>query len=154
MRAKSPLPLVSGILIGAAVFAGAFLYTQRPAISQTRVSDDSVVSVRMRFGVTDTAPKSWDGSLTVTGGEALQIRDWHPRPGDRIDGNHGWSLSSRKGINFVRRPWEEEATGGVVPYVNPVGIVVDLKAAAGTSIRVETKQGEFVLTPRILETGK
>jgi hypothetical protein len=104
MLAKGPIPVVSGVLIGAALFATALFYTQRPAASQTLTSDDSVISFRMRFGVTDTAPKSWDGSLTVSSGEALRIRDWHPRPGDQIDGNRTWSLSSRKGLNFARRP--------------------------------------------------
>ena len=104
MLAKGPIPVVSGVLIGAALFATALFYTQRPAASQTLTSDDSVISFRMCFGVTDTAPKSWDGSLTVSSGEALRIRDWHPRPGDQIDGNRTWSLSSRKGLNFARRP--------------------------------------------------
>src|SRR5437667_2772788 len=104
------LPILSGAaLIGAALFAAALLYTQRPAVSQTAAPDDSVLSFRMRFGVTDTAPRAWDGSLKVSGGgETLRIRNWRPRPEDKIDGTRGWSLSTSQGPNFARRPWEEE----------------------------------------------
>src|SRR5207248_3134133 len=111
------------------------LYTQRPAVSQTLTSDDSVLSFRMRFGITDTEPKAWDGSLMVSGGgEALRIRNWRPRPGDRIDGARGWALSSRRGPNFDRRPWEEEVPSGVVPYINSPGVIVELKSTAATSV--------------------
>ncbi len=155
MRAKGSLPFLSGAaLIGAALLAAALLYTPRSAVSQTTASDDSVISFRMRFGVNDAAPRPWDGSLTVSGGEALRIRDWHPRPENRIDGNRAWSLSTRKGLNFDRRPWEEEIPSGVVPYINSPGVIVDLKTTAATSVQVETRQGTFVVTPRILEAGK
>ena len=80
----------------------------------------------MRFGVTDTEPRAWDGSLTVSGGgEALRIRNWRPRPGDKIEGARAWSLSTRRGLNFDRRPWEEEIPSGVVPYINSPGVIVD-----------------------------
>jgi hypothetical protein len=114
MRTRSGLPVLSGIVICAAGAAAVLFYAHRPAASQTLAAGgDSVISFRMRFGVKDTEPKPWDGSLTVSGGEALRIRDWRPRSGDRIDGNRGWSLSSRRGLNFGCRPWEEEAPGGV-----------------------------------------
>jgi hypothetical protein len=154
MHAKRPLPILSVAAAGAALFAVALLYPQRSAVSQTLASDDSVMSFRMRFGVNDAEPKTWDGSLTVSGGEALRIRNWRPRPGDRIDGARAWSLATRKGINFDRRAWEEEVPSGVVPYINSAGVIVDLKTTAATSVQVETRQGTFVVTPRILETGK
>ena len=71
MRAKASLPFLSGAaVIGATLLAATLLYTQRSAVSQTLASDDSVISFRMRFGVNDAAPRPWDGSLTVSGGEA------------------------------------------------------------------------------------
>jgi len=94
MRTKSTLPVLSGAaLLGAALFAATLFYSQRPAVSQTVPAGDSVLSFRIRFGVTDIAPKVWDGSLKVSGGgEALRIRNWRPRPGEKIDGVRGWSL--------------------------------------------------------------
>src|SRR5882762_2961638 len=135
MRLKISLPVLSGAaILGAAVLAAVLVYSERPAVSQTLAGDDSVLSFRMRFGVNDTEPKAWDGSLTVSGGgEALRIRNWRPRAGDKIDGARGWSLATRKGLNFDRRPWEEEVPGGVVPYINSPGVIVDLKATPSTS---------------------
>src|ERR1700732_2243073 len=106
MRAKASIPVLSGAAVVGAALLGANLLYQRSAVSQTLASDDSVISFRMRFGVNDAAPTPWDGSLTVSGGEALRIRAWRPRPGDQIDGNRSWSLKTRQGLNFARRPWE------------------------------------------------
>src|SRR5262245_4020747 len=154
MRAKTFVPILSVVAIVAGVLL-VTLYTPRSAGSQAVTSDDSVLSFRMRFGITDTEPRAWDGSLTVSGGgEALRIRSWRQRPGDKIDGARGWSLSTRKGPNFDRRPWEEEVPSGVIPYINVPGVIVDLKLTAATSVQVETRQGTFVVTPRVLETGK
>src|SRR3981081_3792715 len=99
MLARRFVPFLSG---AALIAVAALLYSQRSAVSQTLAADDSVFSFRMRLGVNDTEPRPWDGSLTVSGGQALRIRNWRPRPGDRIDGNSAWSLSSRKGLNFDR----------------------------------------------------
>src|SRR5258708_37404650 len=94
MRTNASLPVLSSAaVIGAALLAAALFYTQRAAVSQTLAADDSVLSFRMRFGVTDTEPRAWDGSLTVSGGgEALRIRNWRPRPGDKIEeiGRASW----------------------------------------------------------------
>ena len=90
----------------------------------------------------------------MSGGEALRIRNWRPRPGDKIDGARGWSLSTRRGANFDRRQWENEVPSGVVPYINSPGVIVDLKSTPATSVQVETHQGTFVVSPRILESGK
>ncbi|MEO7650550.1 MAG: hypothetical protein ABIZ80_08765, partial [Bryobacteraceae bacterium] len=150
-------PRFALILLAAVAVTAAALYLQRSrAFSQpASISvDDSTISFRVRFGVNDTAGRPWDGTLTATNGEVLRIRDWHPMPGDKIDGNRGWTLSSQPGTNFVRRPWEEEVPSGVVPYILAPGIIVDLKGSATTSVQFQTRQGTFVLTPRILETGK
>src|SRR5205814_3121954 len=121
MRMKATLPILSGAAL-AALLAAALLYTQRPAASQTIPANDSAFSFRIRFGVTDTEPRPWDGSLTVSGGgEALRIRNWRPRPGDKIDGARAGSLSTRRGPNFDRRPWEPEVPAGIVPYINSAG---------------------------------
>ena len=145
----------STLFIFAALAAAGFLYTQRTVVfSQTPTVDDSILSLRIRFGVTDTEPTTWDGTISASNGEIVELRNWRPRPGDAIDGRRGWTLASRKGINFERRAWEEEVPTGVVPYVNIPGVIVDIKATPATSVEVTTKQGTFVVTPRLLEVGK
>src|SRR5271157_738229 len=92
----------------AAVAAIAFVYCQSGVVySQApgaRLTDDGVISFCVRFGVFDAAPRAWDGALTVANGELLNVRNWHPRPGDSVSGS-SWKLATRRAPNFARRPW-------------------------------------------------
>ena len=127
----------------------------RIVLSQSAASplaDDGVVSLRVRFGVNDTEPKQWDGSLTIADGELLGMRNWHPRPGDRVD-KTDWTLATRRGANFVRRPWEEEQVTPAVPYLSIPGLIVDVKALAETRIAFQTRNGSFEVEPRSLAAG-
>lgn len=126
-----------------AVVAAAVAAWQRssPAPAAGAPLDDSVVSVRLRLGVNDSQPRPWDGSLTVSGGQLVQVRNWHPRPGDETAGS-AWKLATRKGPNFVWRPWEREPLTGPVPYVTVPGVIVDVRGARAR-LRVQTKNGSF-----------
>ena len=135
------------LLIGAAIL-GVFLYRQRAVVfSQSSPSDGSVVSFLVRFGLTDTEPRPWDGTLAASNGELVSLRNWHQRPGDRIDGKTGWSLATRKGPLFQRRPWEEEALAAPASYTLTPGIVVDVKSGAGTKVEFKTRNGNFEVRP-------
>ena len=112
--------------------------------------DDSVVSFRVRLGVTDTTPRAWDGSLSITAGEVLGMRNWRPRPGDRIQG-HSWSLATRKGPNFVRRPWDEPLLRDATHYVLIPGLIVDTRP--NTTVQFKTSNGDFAVNTRELESG-
>ena len=116
-------------------------------------TDGSVISVRIRFGVKDTKPTSWDGSLSVTGGEVLELRDWRPRADDRITGKNAWSLATTKGPNFVLRAWDEPRITGPIPYLLIPGIVADVKAAPGATVTCKTKQGAFSFKPHDVIAG-
>src|SRR5215471_5443341 len=147
----------SHLSLAAVGFLAAVCFCRRPVIvlSQSAASpltDDSVVSFRVRFGLNDTEPKQWDGSLTVANGELLGVRNWRPRPGDRV-GKTDWTLATRRGANFVRRPWEEEQVTPAVPYLNIPGLIVDVKALAETRIAFQTRNGSFEVEPRSLAAG-
>jgi hypothetical protein len=116
------------------------------------LTEDGVVSLRVRFGITDAGPQPWDGSLTVANGELVSLRNWHPRPGDRVD-KSDWTLATRRGPNFVRRAWEEEQVNGVIPYLTIPGLIVDVKARPGTRVSFQTKNGSFDVDPRSVQTG-
>ncbi|MGH9660172.1 MAG: hypothetical protein ACRD96_16605, partial [Bryobacteraceae bacterium] len=139
---------------GVIAAAAAFLMSTRDVALSQPAPGDAVVSFRVRLGVGDSEPSAWDGTVKAINGEVLALRNWHPRPGDRIDGASGWSLATRKGINFARRPWEEDVPLGETPYLNIPGLIVDLKTTASTSVQFETRHGSFVVTPRLVETGK
>jgi hypothetical protein len=116
--------------------------------------DNSLVSFRVQFGVTDAEPRSWDGSLTLEQGELLNLSNWHPRPGDQIAGKQSWSLSTRKGPNFQRRPWDDEPAVSPVPYLLIPGLIVDVRVSPETRVRFQTKNGEFQVSPSELRAGQ
>ncbi len=120
---------------------------------QVAAVDESVVSFRVRFGITDTEPRAWDGTLSVAGGEILNLRNWHPRPGDEIRGKTGWSLATRRGPNFQRRPWEEELPTEPVKYVLVPGLIVDVKTGGATTVTFSTKNGDFTVRPDDVRAG-
>jgi hypothetical protein len=150
MRTKLCLLFVAVVLVAAVVLLG------RQAMGLSRPmagADDSVVSFRIRFGVTDTEPRPWDGTLSVDRGEILNLRNWHPRPGDKIAGKTGWSLATRKGPNFVLRAWEPERLTAPEPYLLVPGVVIDLRTEPGSRVDVETRNGNFRINPRELQAG-
>jgi hypothetical protein len=137
----------------AAVVTTALVYRQTGVVfSQSagaRLTDDGVMSFRVRLGVTDTAPRAWDGDLSVANGELLNVRNWHPRPGDSVS-TTSWKLATRRAPNFVRRPWEEEQITPPANYLNVPGLVVDVKALAGTRVSFRTANGSFDVAPQSL----
>jgi len=141
----------------AAVTAVALLAPTNPVLDPSSPplspADDSVVSFRLRLGLTDTEPRRWDGELEVSGGEVVNLRLWRPRPGDRIEGTHRWQAVSRQGVNFQKRPWEAEEPVGPQPYILATGIIADMRGSAGTRVRVRTAQGNFELRPFELAPG-
>ncbi len=129
----------------------AVVFTQSPAA--VPLADDSVISFRVQFGVTDTSPRPWDGSLSVRGGEVINLRNWRPRPKHRIEGRTGWQLATELGINFRKRPWEAEGVAGPQPYLLIPGVIVDVKGSGGTAVEFATKNGKFIVRPFELAPG-
>ncbi|MDQ6700286.1 MAG: glycoside hydrolase, partial [Acidobacteriota bacterium] len=126
---------------------------QRQGASQNFPGNvDGAVSVRVRFGMADQQPRSWDGSVSATGGEVLNLRDWHPRAGDKITGKNSWSLSTRKGPIFARRPWDDELLVPPAPYLQIPGVVIDTQLAA--TLKFQTLQGPFEVKAASLRTGQ
>ena len=139
----------------AAVLILASLYTRTVALSQSQasaLSGDHVISLRVRFGVTDTRPTAWDGKVTISGGELLGLRNWHPRPDDRV-GKDNWTLGTTKAPNFVMRAWDEARLAPPPLYMNVPGVIVDVKATAGTKLNFQTKNGAFTIAPAAVAGG-
>ena len=120
---------VNGLLLLAAGAAGA-----------------QTTSLLVRFGVTDTEDRVWDGSVTVTGGEILNVRNWRPRAQDVVEKN-SWKLAARRAPNFQFRAWEKERLGAPAVIMNVPGIVIDVKATSGTRLNFATRQGNFDVRP-------
>ncbi len=149
-------------VVGAFIILAALTLAPSPlALSQSSptFSDESVVSFRVRFGLTDTGPTDWSGTLEVTNGEVVRFSNWHPRPGDEIigttsKGTTSWTLSTRPGSH--RRglgSYNTLKSLDSAPYLLIPGLVVDVKVTPGTRMKFETKQGSFDVDPRTLMTG-
>ena len=96
-----PKPLnartVLTLLLAVVLLAG---YSFLPAQTPSPLGDDSVAAFRVRFGLTDSQPRAWDGELSVDRGQVLSLRNWNPHPEERINGNTGWRLATREGLNY------------------------------------------------------
>ena len=124
------------------------------ATAQTTVADDGVISFRVRFGMTDKQARSWNGELSVSNGEVLELRNWAPHPSEEILGNSGWSLATRQNKARTRRAFQKEYHRGTLPYMDYPGIVVDARVVRGGSVRFKTEQGDFAINPRELRAGR
>jgi hypothetical protein len=133
------------------------LFALFPAVGASQASmplaSDSVMSFRVRLGVTDMQERAWDGAVTVSNGELLGVRDWRPRPENAINPPDSWRLSTHRGINFRWRPWETPPTTGPVEYYWTPGVIVDVEASAGTRLNFRTGQGRFAFNPRDVPVG-
>ena len=104
------------------------------------------VSVRVRFGLLDTTETRWDGSASVSDGNLLRISDWHPRPENDVAPDGTWKLSTHKGVNYNWRAYENLPDRPVMRYYWTPGVVLDLRAAPGARVRIETVQGDFAFS--------
>ena len=97
---------------------------------------------RIQFGLTDTVPTAWDGSVDVAGGRVVGLRSWRPRAADRIDGN-AWKLSTAPGVKFRYRNWEPEPSFPVPEYLNLAGLILSVEAEGDARIDMDTAAGNL-----------
>ncbi|MXZ39213.1 MAG: hypothetical protein F4Z19_13380, partial [Holophagales bacterium] len=117
------------------------------------LAGDDVVSVRVRFGVTDSEPQSWNGSVEASSGDVLAVRNWSVHPSESVDGA-SWTMATRPGMNYPRRVYQWEDPKGTVTYLHHPGIVVDVAARSGTRLAFSTPHGDFDLRPSDLRVGE
>lgn len=112
------------------------------------------IAVRIRFGLTDTAPASWNGSVSVTSGDLVNLRLWHPRPDLSVDGTR-FRLSTKRGPNFRVPPPKpvQPLTDPKVFLVIP-GVVLEMDANSATRVRFNTPKGAFTFDVERVRKGE
>jgi len=125
------------VLLLAAVAPSGILAQEGPALGPL-----DVASVLIQFGVDDSSARDWDGSVSVSGGALLAVRDWHPRPGHQVS-DESWKMASYEGQNFKYRVWEDPPPNAPLKYIRSPGVVVDVKGPDRTRLRVKTLNGDF-----------
>ncbi len=121
--------------------------------AQERFSDPGLFSLRVEFGIGDAESTSWNGSLTVSGGELEGISSLRPRHEDRINGN-SWELGTWQGPNFwYPAPKPQPVDGEPINIFNS-GLIVDVRSRGRARIAFQTDQGNFRVDSRNLAPGQ
>jgi hypothetical protein len=144
-----------GILAAAIAALGVYIVTQNQVVHSQPAAAPGAgrAAIRIRMGITDKTPSEWQGSVSATGGEVASLRLWHPRRGDRVEGTQKFSVSTRKGMNFVKRPWEVPYDKPQEQYLTVPGVIVEVHGTPTAQVNVETANGSFSVSPFSLEAG-
>jgi hypothetical protein len=114
--------------------------------------DDSHAAVRVHLGVEDAEPRAWEGEVAVDSGELADLRNWRPRPGDSI-AKPKFRLATRRGANFVKRPWEAPALEPQRKFILTPGLIVDVKGGAATRVIVSVNGRAITFSPFAINLG-
>lgn len=66
-----------------------------PVARPTVPFDPDAITFKLTFGLKDPGNQSWDGSVKVTGGEALGLELWRPALDDSVLSSTEWKISTR-----------------------------------------------------------
>jgi hypothetical protein len=102
-------------------------------MAQTPAPHTSVSSVRVLFGLTDTDPTSWDGTVSLSSGTVKAIQGWRFGPEDSTDYSSSWKAATRS-----------QGNGPDMVLENGVVITADIAPDARWSLH--TAKGDFSFT--------
>ena len=129
---------------------------QAPASHPAPTSDaGNVISLRATFGYLRIAPKTYDGSVSVTGGRLVRLEGWRFFQADAVSGESSWKLEIKR-VPFENQPDKpNKVAGNSGPTLNvvPAGVVVTADASS-SSIEFRTAQGTFSVPVREVVWGK
>jgi hypothetical protein len=124
------------------------------------------VGVRIRFGLTDMEPTTWDGTVAVKPGRVTLISGWRFEQQDTVNGTEGWKASTRAAAVTGRtnaqkakakakakaKKAKAKAAGGALA---DNGVILSLADVEENSVvTLKTGQGEFSFTLSEIPYGK
>lgn len=119
-----------------AVFAFGCLGLVHAQIAPAR--PESAVSVRILFGLTDSEPSRWDGSVQLEHGRVTAIQGLRFGPEDSTDYQSSWRAATRRQGNQVLEN----------------GVIISAATAPEARWRIHTPKGVFSFTLRDLRWGE
>jgi hypothetical protein len=138
--------MAAALCVVGIVFLGNFPTVE--AKPQAKVDRPKLVEYCILFGVGETEPTKWDGSIEPSGARIRQISIWREDGDDKIDGN-SWKLSTRR-LQLSR--------GNAQPRRLPAlenGVYVTVEQTdANAQFRVKTERGEFSFRAADVAPGK
>ena len=105
------------------------------------------------FGVGETAPTQWDGSLTAAAGEIQHLQGYRFEPPDREPGLDRWRVHTRVERIYPRAGLSGHGQSPTDQQVLPKGILVRGRGTSGTRLTIETAHGRFTVSPMQLAFG-
>jgi hypothetical protein len=133
----SPWKPLSLAVAGVAALA---LYSQNSPPVASAVTAAQGASFRLMFGMNDSQPATWDGSLRLSEGEVAGIEGWQFTATDAVEDKSAWKLATRFSPPGYRESLQQLAHGPMYPN----GFLVSLTGVTGaTEARVHTAQGDF-----------
>jgi hypothetical protein len=125
------------------------MLSQRPARTQSPPPSETpgLMQFAVLFGVGDSAPTTWDGSIAANGARIAGLDLWRPAESDALDAP-SWKLATRR-VNLTRGAQRVEAP------VLPNGVYVTAERLdAEARFTVQTTHGKFEFAARQLEFGR
>ncbi len=134
-------------------------WRRRPVAPEIRLREaelpvGSVTTVFVQFGLRDTGPRDWSGSVTTEGARLVRVRGWRFAPGMSVSGA-SWTCGSWWGPRPVQRVFDVHLPGRLWPFLRP-GLLIDLEhVSTAARLRFKTAQGDFDIPLRdILRMGQ
>ncbi len=114
-----------------------------PALSQ----EHPLRALNIEFGIKDSQPTTWDGSLSIDKGEVVEVKGHQFKEGESIGANNSWTARTEGWL---------PNTGGMHPHelpfpqptrVQTVGVTAYYRAPDDATITVKTANGDFFFKP-------
>ena len=109
--------------------------------------------VLILFGVGDPAGATWDGSLSIQGGEILSMDPHRQEPPDRILPQGGWKLRTQAVRILLRSSVVPRPTPRYREQVLSKGLWIRGSGNTATNVSVTTAQGDFSFKPMSMGVG-
>src|SRR5689334_14673663 len=144
---KIPLRVSAVVILAGAI---ALVVSRRPAVvhSQNLPPAPTGQQFRIIFGLKDSQPKSWDGKISVTGGEILSLEGWRSDPADRSSADGSFAFSTkiglledqlRPGSYFGQTGYDTQSYRHLIPQ----GLLLKLRGSGTATVRIESAGGGF-----------
>jgi len=104
----------------------------------------NAVSLRIMFGLRASAPKEFDGEITLSAGRVLRIEGVRFEDSDAVVAENGWTCRTRETEYtdaLTKRDWD--TTPSQAKRLIPNGVVATLDAPLTARVQIRTKAGAF-----------
>jgi hypothetical protein len=100
-------------------------------------------ALTIEFGIKDHQSTVWDGSLSLSAGEVVELRGHHFTEQARIGPGHSWVASTTEWQGYGGGMHPNELPDSLATRVMTIGVTLYYRAPDEAEVSVKTKQGDF-----------